>query len=314
MFTVEAVIKIIAMGFVVHKNSYLRDYWNWLDFLVVCIGFIELFPIIPAADLKSLRTLRVLRPLKSINAFPSMRRLIGSLLASLPSLANAVVFMLFIFLLFGILGVQQFKGVFYQRCRMTDTPIIDPITKKATHWEIDGDVERLCTIDGSGAYTCPRNKLPGHEGKEFCGSIRPNWPDIPFSSEETINQELIMYGIIHFDNLITGIISIFQMITLEGWTTIMYNIGDATQTWMAISFCVLLVIVGSFFLLNVVLAVIMDAFDDVDKNHALEEERQAKETVALKELYEIQDTDGEPTDPRNEELVIIDQDPLNKNE
>lgn len=46
---------------------------------------------------------------------------------------------------------------------------------------------------------------------------------------------------------------------------------------MAISFCVLLVIVGSFFLLNVVLAVIMDAFDDVDKNHALEEERQAKE-------------------------------------
>ena len=60
---------------------------------------------------------------------------------------------------------------------------------------------------------------------------------------------------------------------------------------MAISFCVLLVIVGSFFLLNVVLAVIMDAFDDVDKNHAMEEERQAKETVALKELYEIQDTD-----------------------
>ena len=54
-----------------------------------------------------------------------------------------------------------------------------------------------------------------------------DWPDIPFSSEETINQELIMYGIIHFDNLITGIISIFQMITLEGWTTIMYNIGDA---------------------------------------------------------------------------------------
>lgn len=62
---------------------------------------------------------------------------------------------------------------------------------------------------------------------------------------------------------------------------------------MAISFCVLLVIVGSFFLLNVVLAVIMDAFDDVDKNHAMEEERQAKETIALKELYEIQDTDEE---------------------
>jgi hypothetical protein len=309
VFTIEAVVKIIAMGFVVHKNSYLRDTWNWLDFVVVCIGFIELFPIIPAANLKSLRTLRVLRPLKSINAFPSMRRLIGSLLASLPSLANAVVFMLFIFLLFGILGVQQFKGIFYQRCRLTDKPImVDGI---ATKWEIDEDVERLCTIDGSGAFTCPRNKLPGNEGKEFCGSIRPDWPTIPFDSEDTINQELIMYGIIHFDDLITGIIAIFQMITLEGWTTIMYNMGDATQTWMAVCFCVLLVIIGSFFLLNVVLAVIMDAFDDVDKNHAIEEERQAKEILELKELYEIVDTEEDVPEEENKDgSIVIDQDPL----
>ena len=104
-FTLEAVIKILAMGFCHHRNSYLRDPWNWLDFLVVCIGIIEFIPGLPAANLKALRTFRVLRPLRSINAFPSMRRLIGSLLASLPSLGNAVIFMFFIFLLFGILGV-----------------------------------------------------------------------------------------------------------------------------------------------------------------------------------------------------------------
>ena len=112
-FTLEAVIKIMAMGFCLHRNSYLRDPWNWLDFLVVCIGIIEFIPSLPAANLKALRTFRVLRPLRSINAFPSMRRLIGSLLASLPSLGNAVVFMFFIFLLFGILGVHQFKGLLY---------------------------------------------------------------------------------------------------------------------------------------------------------------------------------------------------------
>jgi hypothetical protein len=105
-FTLEAIIKIMAMGFCSHKNSYMRDPWNWLDFLVVCIGIIEFIPSLPAANLKALRTFRVLRPLRSINAFPSMRRLIGSLLASLPSLGNAVVFMFFIFLLFGILGVH----------------------------------------------------------------------------------------------------------------------------------------------------------------------------------------------------------------
>ena len=54
-----------------------------------------------------------------------MRRLIDSLLSSLPALANAVVFMFFIFLLFGILGVQQFPGTMYQRCRLTEEPLAD---------------------------------------------------------------------------------------------------------------------------------------------------------------------------------------------
>ena len=107
IFTLEFVLKVIAMGFFVHKMSYLRDPWNWLDFFVVLSGVVE----IAAGDkggssVRSLRVLRVLRPLKSINAFPKMRRLVSALLSSLPTLGNAVLFMMFIFLLFGILGVQ----------------------------------------------------------------------------------------------------------------------------------------------------------------------------------------------------------------
>lgn len=37
-FTVECVFKIITMGFILNKNAYLRDGWNWIDFLVVCVG------------------------------------------------------------------------------------------------------------------------------------------------------------------------------------------------------------------------------------------------------------------------------------
>jgi len=57
----------------------------------------------------------------------------------------------------------------------------------------------------------------------------------------------------------------------------MYNLSDASAPWMAILFCCLLVIIGSFFLLNVVLAVIMDAFDDVDKNSQTEDAKKEKE-------------------------------------
>jgi len=106
IFFVEFLLKVISMGFFLHRKSYLRDGWNWIDFIVVVIGIVELIPGLPSTNLKALRTLRVLRPLRSINAVPRLRRLISSLLGSLPALANVVVFLGFILVLFGILGVQ----------------------------------------------------------------------------------------------------------------------------------------------------------------------------------------------------------------
>lgn len=105
--------------------------------------------------MKALRTLRVLRPLRSIKSIPSMRKLIGSLIASLPALANVVVFLMFVFILFGILGVQQYVGAFYNRCRMTPQPVDGK-------WEIDPEITRICTKDGSGLFKCPSERYCGH--------------------------------------------------------------------------------------------------------------------------------------------------------
>jgi hypothetical protein len=38
VFTFECVAKIISMGFFLNSNAYLRDGWNWIDFIVVVIG------------------------------------------------------------------------------------------------------------------------------------------------------------------------------------------------------------------------------------------------------------------------------------
>ncbi len=40
MFCFEAGIKIIALGFVFHKGSYLRNGWNVMDFIVVLSGWV----------------------------------------------------------------------------------------------------------------------------------------------------------------------------------------------------------------------------------------------------------------------------------
>jgi hypothetical protein len=71
-------MKIIGMGFCIHKNSYLRDGWNILDFIVVVLGLLSIIPQIP--NLKSLRAARIIRPLRTINAIPGMKILVSSLL------------------------------------------------------------------------------------------------------------------------------------------------------------------------------------------------------------------------------------------
>ena len=45
----------------------------------------------------------------------------------------------------------------------------------------------------------------------------------------------------------------------------MYNLMDSNISWMAVLFSVCLVVIGSFFLLNVILAVLAEALHDADK-------------------------------------------------
>ena len=153
------------------------------------------------------------------------------------------------------------------------------------------DVERLCSIDGSGEYTCD----PGFT----CGS--PGQYGMSLKSDGVPDSELIMYGIITFDNIIQGMVTIFQVITLEGWSTLMYNLSDASPQWMSEIFCILLVLVGSFFLLNVILAVIMDAFDEVAAQEDENIRNQKQNLKELKKSYGFEVTDSEVEEEKEEE-------------
>jgi hypothetical protein len=71
LFICEAVIKILAQGFWFHKNAYLCDLWNCIDFFVVVTSILEL-SMASTLNMRFLRTLRVFRPLRSINKYPAM--------------------------------------------------------------------------------------------------------------------------------------------------------------------------------------------------------------------------------------------------
>ena len=63
-------------------------------------------------------------------------------------------------------------------------------------------------------------------------------------------------------------VTIFQVITMEGWVDIMYMVLDTSGSIITIPYFCLIIIIGSFFLLNLILAVIMRVFiqnDELEK-------------------------------------------------
>eukprot|EP00397_Hematodinium_sp_SG-2012_P000464 GEMP01000464.1.p1 GENE.GEMP01000464.1~~GEMP01000464.1.p1 ORF type:complete len:1850 (+),score=300.04 GEMP01000464.1:241-5790(+) len=127
-FILEMIIKIIAIGFFMHPFSYLRDAWNWLDFIVVLSGVMsfgmkELVEESGESSVSFLRTFRVLRPLRSLAAFPGMRSLVRTLLLSFPKMGNVVILAFFLLTLFAILGLNIWGGFVSRRCRLTASPI-----------------------------------------------------------------------------------------------------------------------------------------------------------------------------------------------
>eukprot|EP00658_Telonema_sp_P-2_P028673 TRINITY_DN21928_c0_g1_i2.p1 TRINITY_DN21928_c0_g1~~TRINITY_DN21928_c0_g1_i2.p1 ORF type:complete len:816 (+),score=200.81 TRINITY_DN21928_c0_g1_i2:409-2856(+) len=131
--------KIVALGFVLHEKAYLRDAWNWLDFLIVIISVVSLAATdIGLGYLKVLRTFRGLRPLRVITHNRALRIVVRALFKSLKGIANVAMICTFNYVVFGILGIQLFSGSFY---RCTDETITTRLNCTGTYIGLDNATE-----------------------------------------------------------------------------------------------------------------------------------------------------------------------------
>ncbi|KAI4479310.1 hypothetical protein M0804_011095 [Polistes exclamans] len=84
IFCVEASLKILALGFVLHRGSYLRNIWNIMDFFVVVTGSMTVFAETNVdVDLRMLRSFRVLRPLKLVSKIPTAMGVLEQLIKAI---------------------------------------------------------------------------------------------------------------------------------------------------------------------------------------------------------------------------------------
>ena len=109
VFTLECVVKVVAMGFLLDDSSYLKDGWNVMDFVVVVVSLLSNIPGL-GSNVSALRVIRVLRPLRTLSMFPGMRVLIGTMIRSVPMIANVMLLTVFFFIIFGIFGLLVFMG------------------------------------------------------------------------------------------------------------------------------------------------------------------------------------------------------------
>lgn len=114
IFILEFLLKIISRGFIMCPSSYLRDSWNYIDFVVVISSIVD-FSISSnnLTHIKVVRILRTLRPFRYINYNYSMKIVLISLLQSIVAILNVIIVQIVILLMFAILGVSLFAGKLY---------------------------------------------------------------------------------------------------------------------------------------------------------------------------------------------------------
>ncbi|XP_056628678.1 voltage-dependent L-type calcium channel subunit alpha-1D [Triplophysa dalaica] len=236
IFTIETFLKIIAYGLVMHQNSYVRNGWNMLDFVIVIVG---LFSVVlelltkdrdlsggkPGGfDVKALRAFRVLRPLRLVSGVPSLQVVLNSIIKAMVPLLHIALLVLFVIIIYAVIGLELFIGKMHATCYLNGT---------RTFAEED---PTPCSLSDHGRH-CPFNGTVCRDGWHG-----PN------------------NGITNFDNFLFAMLTVFQSITMEGWTDVLYWMNDAMGSELPWVYFVSLVIFGSFFVLNLVLGVLSGEF------------------------------------------------------
>uniref|UniRef100_A0A8C1YHA4 Voltage-dependent L-type calcium channel subunit alpha n=1 Tax=Cyprinus carpio TaxID=7962 RepID=A0A8C1YHA4_CYPCA len=289
IFTVEAFLKVIAYGLLCHPNAYLRNGWNLLDFIIVVVGLFS--AILEQAtkgdggtsmggkaagfDVKALRAFRVLRPLRLVSGVPSLQVVLNSIIKAMVPLLHIALLVLFVIIIYAIIGLELFMGKMHRTC---------PISEEKP---------APCAPN----YAHGRHCTPANVTQCLMGWAGPN------------------DGITNFDNFAFAMLTVFQCITMEGWTDVLYWMQDAMGYELPWVYFVSLVIFGSFFVLNLVLGVLSGEFSkEREKAKARGDFQKLREKQQLEEdLKGYLDwiTQAEDIDPENDDEGLDDDKPRN---
>ncbi|XP_070759598.1 sodium channel, voltage gated, type VIII, alpha subunit b isoform X3 [Enoplosus armatus] len=262
IYTFESLTKIVARGFAIDGFTFLRDPWNWLDFMVISMAYITEF--VDLGNVSALRTFRVLRALKTISVIPGLKTIVGALIQSVKKLSDVMILTVFCLSVFALIGLQLFMGNLRNKCviwPINMTELYPPNGSRAFDWAdysmnetnfyfLPGQLDALLCGNSSDSGRCPEGFTCMKAGRN------PN------------------YGYTSFDSFGWAFLTLFRLMTQDFWENLyMLTLRAAGKTYMI--FFVLVIFVGSFYLVNLILAVVAMAYEE--QNQATIEEAEQKE-------------------------------------
>uniref|UniRef100_A0A3Q4HAL7 Sodium channel protein n=1 Tax=Neolamprologus brichardi TaxID=32507 RepID=A0A3Q4HAL7_NEOBR len=264
IYTFESLTKIVARGFAIDGFTFLRDPWNWLDFMVISMAYITEF--VNLGNVSALRTFRVLRALKTISVIPGLKTIVGALIQSVKKLSDVMILTVFCLSVFALIGLQLFMGNLRNKCVIwpINMTALYPNGSRAFDWVtalslsflianfyfLPGQLDALLCGNSSDSGRCPEGFTCMKAGRN------PN------------------YGYTSFDSFGWAFLTLFRLMTQDFWENLyMLTLRAAGKTYMI--FFVLVIFVGSFYLVNLILAVVAMAYEE--QNQATIEEAQQKE-------------------------------------
>uniref|UniRef100_A0A667Z8C9 Sodium channel protein n=1 Tax=Myripristis murdjan TaxID=586833 RepID=A0A667Z8C9_9TELE len=290
IYTFESLIKILARGFCIGPFTFLRDPWNWLDFSVIVMAYVTEF--VDLGNVSALRTFRVLRALKTISVIPGLKTIVGALIQSVKKLADVMILTVFCLSVFALIGLQLFMGNLRQKCvRSTEHCVNDSLPANASFYCNNKTWASLRDFinDEDNFY-----KVEGAKDALICGNSSDSGkcPDGFDCLKAGRNPN---YGYTSFDTFGWAFLSLFRLMTQDYWENLYHQtLRSAGKTYMV--FFVVVIFLGSFYLVNLILAVVAMAYEEQNQATIAEAWQKEREfQIAMERLKKEQQAAAQKT-------------------
>nr|ANW06231.1 voltage sensitive sodium channel protein [Musca domestica] len=268
IYTFESAVKVMARGFILCPFTYLRDAWNWLDFVVIALAYVTMG--IDLGNLAALRTFRVLRALKTVAIVPGLKTIVGAVIESVKNLRDVIILTMFSLSVFALMGLQIYMGVLTQKCikRFPLDGSWGNLTDENWFLHNSNSSNWFTENDGESYPVCGNVSGAGQCGEDYVclQGFGPN-PNYDYTS---------------FDSFGWAFLSAFRLMTQDFWEDLYQHVLQAAGPWHMLFFIVI-IFLGSFYLVNLILAIVAMSYDELQKKA---EEEEAAEEEAIREAEE----------------------------